>query len=372
MNRLKLRALPYVLLLLPLDLIVAVSLGIGVIAAAVYNVWPFTGKTRNQDEPGSLPGKKRATILILNWDGKHLLATCLPSVLAAVRATDGDHRVLVVDNGSTDGSAEFVRETFPEVRVLQLDRNYGFVGGNNRGVQTIDTDIVVLLNNDMIVDRGFLAPLLDGFTDNRVFAVTSQIFFEDQSKRREETGKTHGKFERGWFTLWHDDIDQSDDNRSTLPVLWAGGGSCAVDREKYLEVGGLDDLYHPFYVEDTDLSYEAWKRGWTCLLAPGSRVIHKHRATSSRKYSHRFVDNTIRRNIYLFTWKNVTDLSMLADHIINLPRIHGSAAINGGGSFEARAYLRAVLRLQQALSKRIRNRQSHRLSDRDVLLRSQQ
>src|SRR5262249_4665449 len=151
-------------------------------------------------------------------------------------------------------------------------------GGNHRGITSVRTDTVVLLNNDMIVDRGFLRPLLEGFSDPSVFAVTSQIFFADPRRRREETGKTRARFENGFFYLWHDDVKPSDGLKETLPVFWAGGGSCAIDRTKYLAIGGFDALYHPFYVEDTDLSYQAWKRGWKCLLAPASCVIHKHRS----------------------------------------------------------------------------------------------
>src|SRR5262245_35491071 len=159
----------------------------------------------------------RATILILNWDGKHLLEEGLPSVIRAVHKAAGGHEILVVDNGSTDGSVEFVRNRFPEVKVLPLDRNYGFIGGNNRGVETVETEVVVLLNNDMIVDEDFLPPLMAGFTDASVFAVTSQIFFEDQSRRREETGKTRALFEKGFFYLWHAEIDDADTKVKTLP-----------------------------------------------------------------------------------------------------------------------------------------------------------
>jgi GT2 family glycosyltransferase len=311
---------------------------------------------------------RTATIQILNWDGKHLLAECLPSVIEAVHASGGNHEILVVDNGSRDGSVEFIRDRFPEIHTLELDRNYGFVGGNNRGVHIAKTDVVVFLNNDMIVDRDFLQPLLEGFTDDSVFAVTSQIFFEDSSRRREETGNTRGKFENGFFTIWHEDIG-SDENWPVIPVLWAGGGSCAFDRIKYLELAGLDDLYHPFYVEDLDLSYRAWKCGWKCLLAPASRVIHKHRATSSRKYTHRFVDETIRRNLFLFTWKNVSDRSMLLEHILNLPRIHGRGMMATGCGAELRAYIRACIKFPFSAWRRFRQHEN-RWSDCDVLARS--
>ena len=374
MNWQKLRVLPCVTLLLPFDIIIAA----GLLLTSVFR--GRTPKLRRSTIPvhekmtGGIslcvPETPTATIQILNWNGKHLLEECLPSVVNAVRVAQGEHRILVVDNGSTDGSVQFVRERFPEVQLLQLDRNYGFVGGNNRGVKAVETEIVVLLNNDMIVDRDFLSPLLHGFTDDTVFAVTSQIFFSDRSKRREETGKTRAKFERGFFTVWHAEIDARDE-RSGVPVFWAGGGSAAFDRAKYLELGGLDNLYAPFYVEDADLSYRAWKRGWRCLLAAESRVIHKHRATSSRRYTHSFVDNTIRRNLFLFVWKNVSNPSMLFEHIINLPRIHGREMIVRGCRFEITAFVRAFLKLPAALWRRLKQPRTH-LTDREVLLRSHQ
>jgi GT2 family glycosyltransferase len=312
-----------------------------------------------------------ATIVIVNWDGKHLLEESLPALVEAIRYDGGAHQVLVVDNGSVDGSVDFINRHFPDVRVLALDRNYGFGGGNNRGVEQVQTGIVVLLNNDMVVERGFLRPLLAGFSDPAVFAVTSQIYFSDKKRRREETGKTRARFEHGLFYLWHDEILPDEERLKTIPVVWAGGGSCALDRAMYLEIGGFDPLYHPFYVEDTDLSYQAWKRGWKCVLAPASRVVHKHRGTSRPKFGDRFVDNTIRKNQYLFIWKNVTDISMILEHLINLPKIHGRAIRQDGAANELRAYLRALRRLPHCLRQRLACVSSYVMSDRDVLARSQ-
>jgi len=308
----------------------------------------------------------------VNWDGRQLLAECLPSVVEAVQHDGGNHEILVVDNGSTDGSVDFVRQHFPCVHVLALDRNYGFAEGNNRAIAQARTDIVVLLNNDMIVNREFLRPLLDGFSDPSVFAVTSQIFFPDSNRRREETGKTRGRFERGFFYLWHDDIRPDDTRGDNIPVFWAGGGSCAIDRKKYLAIGGFDSLYYPFYVEDTDLSYQAWKRGWKCLLAPASRVVHKHRSTSKAKFGTDFVENTIRKNQYLFIWKNITDAPMVAEHVLNLPRIHARAMLNQTPAFEIRGFLRAIRQLPAALRRRVHNAPHYVFSDREVLTRSQQ
>ena len=143
------------------------------------------------------------------------------------------------------------------------------------------------------------------------------------------------------------------------------------DRRRYLEIGGLDPLYHPFYVEDTDLSYQAWKRGWKCVLAPASRVVHKHRGTSRPKFGNRFVDNTIRKNQYLFVWKNVTDFSMILQHLMNLPRIHGRAMLYGEPAFEFQAFFRALRQLPEALRKRLSNLSQYVISDHEVLTRSQ-
>ena len=376
--RSKVGVIPYVVFLLPLDLVVTVAILLTQLCVFVSLSFRKLGKKGDRSlisctsEISDLsPFFPLATIVIVNWDGKHLLADCLPAVIESVKCAGGNHEILVVDNGSADGSAQFIRENFPQVRILALDRNYGFTGGNNRGADEAQTDIVVFLNNDMVVDRGFLRPLLTGFSDPSVFAVTSQIFFADTTRRREETGKTRARFEHGFFYLWHDDLRGEDSNLETLPVFWAGGGSCAIHRKKFLAIGGFDSLYHPFYVEDTDLSYQAWKRGWKCLLAPASRAVHKHRSTSRAKFGDRFVENTIRKNQYLFVWKNVTDLSMMLEHLANLPRIHARCIIQNGPRFEIRAFLRAVRQLPQALGKRLSGISHYVISDREVLARSQ-
>jgi GT2 family glycosyltransferase len=359
--RSKLRTLPYLLLLLPFDLVVAFCLCVSV---------PLCFRKHRGTETQRV-ASNIATIIIVNWDGKHLLAECLPPLIKAVQYDGRTHEIMVVDNGSTDGSIEFVRQNFPCVRILPLDRNYGFSAGNNRGIAEVRTDIVILLNNDMIVDRGFLGPLLDGFSDPSVFAVTSQIFFPDATRRREETGKTRARFDHGFFYLWHDDIEPAAQSTESIPVFWAGGGSCAIDRKKYLVLGGFDSLYHPFYLEDTDLSYQAWKRGWKCLLAPASRVIHKHRSTSKTKFGEDFVENTVRKNQYLFLWKNVTDVSPVLQHLLNLPRIHARAMLHHTPAFEIRAFLRAFRQLPGALRRRVTVASHYAISDREVLMRSQ-
>jgi GT2 family glycosyltransferase len=308
----------------------------------------------------------RASLVILTWEGLPLLKEYLPSVVTAVETDGRNHEILVVDNGSTDGTVEYLQEHFPSVNVLPLEKNFGFSEGNNRGVKAARHEIVILLNNDMQADPGFISPLLEGFQDEDTFAVSSQVFFQDKSRRREETGKTRGRWDRGFFEPFHDEVLAGDTTRKTIPILWGGGGSCAFDRQKFLDLGGFDTLFHPFYYEDTDLSYQAWKRGWKVWFAPGSVVLHRHRGTSQRKFGEHFVQNITRKNQYLFVWKNITHPLWLLEHFLWLPYHQARLIRQTSLFFELLAFCRAWRQLPACLYKRIRGRGQHRRSDPDI------
>src|SRR5579883_2772720 len=259
-----LRALPLLLLAPLLLLITALALAVADIIALFLPRIPATNRK---------PSTRAASLVIPNWNGRDLLEKFLPSWLASIESHPGSE-VLIVDNGSTDGSADWIRANYPQVHLLALDRNLGFGGGSNAGFRAASNDIVVLLNSDMRVEPDFLAPLLEGFRDADVFAVSCQIFFSDPNKVREETGLTQGWWEDGGLRVRHRIDNEIDD---LYPCFYGGGGSCAFDRRKFLELGGFDHILAPFYLEDTDLGYMAWKRGWKVLYQPRSVVYHEHR-----------------------------------------------------------------------------------------------
>src|SRR6202035_3914162 len=146
-----------------------------VIAAASIAMVDLAGALRKKQlTPDRRPTNASASVVIPNWNGRDLLEKYLPSVIEAL-AGNPANEIIVVDNGSQDGSAAFVSEHFPSVRLLALERNLGFGGGSNAGFRAAKNDIVVLLNSDMRVERDFLAPLLEGFTDESVFSVACQI-----------------------------------------------------------------------------------------------------------------------------------------------------------------------------------------------------
>ena len=196
--------------------------------------------------------------------------------------------------------------------LLALETNLGFGGGSNAGFRAAANDIVVLLNSDMRVEPDFLAPLLAGFTDEKVFAVSCQIFFSDPDRLREETGLTQGWWEDGGLRVRH----RIDDGISDLyPCFYGGGGSCAFDRSKFLELGGFDPLLAPFYLEDTDLGYMAWKRGWKVLYQPNSMVYHEHRGTIGKRFTERQIQAVLKKNFILFCWKNIHAWNKLLPHL---------------------------------------------------------
>lgn len=346
---------------MPLILLVAGAILIG--DALFHLLRPRLTKELPSLKP---PSADAASLIVLNWNGKELLAKGLPSVLAAVSYDGGVHEVIVVDNGSDDGSVDFVRAEFPEVKIVTLDRNYRFARGNNLGVHAACNDIVILLNNDMVVDKDFFRPLLVPFQEPDIFAVGSQIFFQDKEAHRAETGKTRGYFNNGWVQYLHDEITMGDEKAGYVPILWGSGGACAYDRDKFLAIGGLDTLYAPFYVEDLDLSYQAWKRGWRSLVSTKSMVMHKHRGTSRPKFGDRYVDNVTRKNSYLFFWKNITDGPMIRQHLANLPRILAGGMRIRGIPFEAEAFLWAMWQSPEALYKRYACWPDYHQSDAEV------
>ena len=293
---------------LPLIIVFPFLLAIGVAALALVDlVTAFRKKTL---PPNQRPNNASASVVIPNWNGRDLLAKYIPSIIEALSGNPGNE-IIVVDNGSEDGSAEFLRDHFPSVRVLALDRNLGFGGGSNAGFRAAHNDIVVLLNSDMRVESDFLAPLLEAFTDETVFSVACQIFFSDPNKLREETGLTQSWWENGSLRVRHRDDPAI---QVPYPCAYGGGGSCAFDRQKFLELGGFDELLAPFYMEDTDVGYLAWKRGWKVLYQPRSVVYHEHRGTIGKKFSKAHIDLVLKKNFALFCWKNIHEWSRLTSH----------------------------------------------------------
>jgi GT2 family glycosyltransferase len=368
-----LRALPLLILAPVLLTIAAISLALAdlvwVVTRLVFPSRNSGGRSRSRKRKDIRPDARAASLVIPNWNGRDLLERFVPSWLAAISGHPGSE-VIVVDNGSTDGSAAWLAANYPEVRVLALPENLGFGGGSNAGFRAAKNDVVVLLNSVMRVEPDFLAPLLDGFTDEGVFAVSCQIFLGDTTKRREETGLTQGWWQDGALRVSH---REDPDIHRLFPCFYGGGGSCAFDRHKFLELGGFDGLLAPFYLEDTDLGYLAWKRGWKVLYQPASIVHHEHRGTIGKRFTAGYIQSILQKNFLLFCWKNIHGWDYLAGHFFF--SFAGAVATGWSGDSptrtSGRGILRAFLHLPRAIGSRWAARSLASVDDAEAFRRSQ-
>ena len=301
----------------------------------------------------------RVSLIILSWNGKELLKRHLPSLVSAAENSAGCE-VIVVDNGSTDGTREYLKESYPQINLVRLDKNKRFTGGNNAGAEAAKGDIIVFLNNDVEAASDFLEPLLEHFDEQDVFAVGCKIMMKGV---RKESGLTRGSFKRGFLQVEH----SWEEYNKAVPILYASGAAFACDREKFMQLGGFDTIWDPFYWEDTDLCYMAWKRGWKVLFEPRSIVYHMHQATNNTKnFSRLFLNLPKEANKYLFIWKNISEPRYLFYHFVMLlpaliSRIFKLQFIRFLGFFIA------LFKLPRAVYSGIKDESYRKLKDSEIL-----
>lgn len=310
---------------------------------------------------------KSISVVIPNYNGKDLLDEYFPSLTAALEFYSGDFEVIVVDNGSVDESVSFLSRNYPEVRILKNSTNQGFGPAVNIGVKEAKHDIVLLLNNDIRVEKDFIAPLLRHFDNPSVFAVVSKSLVKLADNRVINESVTVPMFDGGLISSHQPLVGEknSDEIKLACTNFHASGGFGAFDRNKFLELGGFDDIYHPFYYEDVDLSYQAWKRGWVILYEPNSVVHHRSHATSCKVASDSYINRLELRNRFLLTWKNISDSAFVVSH---LKWILGLFAKSFRPSKRNERYLMIILlsalrRLPAVVFHRIKNAKYTKLSD---------
>lgn len=292
-------------------------------------------------------------ILVLNYNGRDLLEQCLPSVVTAARETSGC-TVSVVDNGSDDGSLAWVRAHWPDVGVFRCP-NLGLVSFNQI-VHRVAEPVLFLLNNDVKLTSGFVAPLLDVFRrSEKCFMAAPLCFGFDE--RSYEGMLTRVRLRRGLvqastrYPGHEEEFRQPGWTACAGPVL-------AVDREKFLALGGYDPLYLPGRLEDLDLCYRGWLAGWEACYVPQAVAYHKGFGSFHAAYGPAGCDVLALRNTLLFMWKNIRDARHMGEHLAMLPiRLLHSCASAAWTPAErrflfCRALVAALLRLPLALRRR--------------------
>ncbi len=289
----------------------------------------------------------KAHIVILNYNGEELLAKCLPSIVEAARNAKTPAQVTVLDNASRDRSREIV-ESFKGAVSWAESRENRVLCSYNEFLSGIPEEIVVLLNNDLRADPHFLDPLIQPFLINSdTFMVTSKSMSFDG--RLFEGGRTRFRLKYGVF--WASSRYPGHEPLKEIPGYTMAAGFGAFDRKKFLELGGYDDLYLPGRVEDSDLCFRAWRRGYRCLYEPKSVVYHEGGTSFHKKFGKQGTLVINHRNSFLFLWKNLEDPQLLLEHFIFLPARLLFALFTGRIDF-VRGFFQAVPLAKQALSRR--------------------
>ena len=251
------------------------------------------------------------SIIIVSWNGRHHLERCLNAVQAQ-RGVAAE--TILVDNGSTDGTAGYVREQFPWVRLVELAANAGFAGGNNAGVREARAPHVALLNNDTDADPEWLLRLRRGLDDAAgVALVTSRVVYMDDPGVVDSAGdgmtRAGGAFKRGHGA-------PAADFASSCEVFGVSGAACLMPTAVFRELGGFDEAFFASH-EDVDLSYRARLRGYACRYVADAVVLHRGSATLGRMSAHAVFHG--QRNLEWVYFKNTPRgilLRTLVSHLV--------------------------------------------------------
>lgn len=251
------------------------------------------------------------SVVMPNYNGETLLAENLPPLISALEAWGGNWELIVVDDCSRDSSRELLRRDFPAVQLICNERNLGFSGTCNRGMQVARYPLVLCINTDVLVEEGFIAPLVEHFGDSTLFAVTPNVLAAGEGKNQ---GIVHGLYGKGFLKGGFAPLEDRQPVRENLYAI----GACVVyDLEKFRALGGYSELYAPYLFEDVDISYRAWKRGWRSIYDPRGIVHHQNSATIGTQGKRR-KRRIYFRNRLLFHWANLRDTDMLLSHAMHV------------------------------------------------------
>ncbi len=216
----------------------------------------------------------KASVIVLTWNGEKFIMPCLTALLSQEYAP---FEVIVVDNASVDASVAIAQSFAPRMRVIRNDYNLGFAAGNNVGLQVADGDIVVLLNQDTVVQSGWLRAIIDTLADSTVGIVGCKALYPDGCSFQHAGGIVDPAcaFTRhiGW-----DEPDQGQYDAPSEPDF-VTGAALAIHRRVLQKLGGLDEQFHPAFFEEVDYCYRARRAGFRVVYQP--RAVLYHHETAS-------------------------------------------------------------------------------------------
>lgn len=291
----------------------------------------------------------KTSIVIPYWNGAEKIKKYLPKVLEFAKKNSIDE-IIATDDASTDETVNLLKKDFPEITIVERKKNEGFSSNVNTGVSKATGDFIFLLNSDAAPEPDVLKYALQHFANPKVFSVGCNV------------GGLWavGQFENGFFK--HDQAHQTTSGEAKAhKTLWVSGGSGIFRKSIWDELGGLDELFNPFYVEDVDLGYRAWKRGFINIWESKSKVDHyKEKGVIEDNFSRKKINDISERNMLIFIWKNITSKELMNEHIVALQKwlfSHPKYWI---------VFLSALVKYPEIMKKREIEKRHAKLSDEDI------
>jgi len=234
------------------------------------------------------------SIIIPNYNGVSLLEKYLPDTLRAIEYANVPYELIVVDDCSTDNSVGFIQANYPEVNLVVNSANQGFSFSCNQGINLAKMDLVLLLNSDVSLSEDYFLSLWKYFEDPLTFGVMSRIMnkngeIEDAARFLSFSGL---KFKSTNFYY-------SEDPAVRTPTAYLSGANALICREKLMELKGFDEVFSPFYCEDVDLSFRAWRLGWKCFYDHQAVCYHEVSTTTRQVKSKRALKIAVYKNKFM-------------------------------------------------------------------------
>jgi GT2 family glycosyltransferase len=303
----------------------------------------------------------KVDIVIPNYNGSHLIEKNLSAVIKSMEGYSG--KIIIVDDGSAVEDKEKLRKFLKGkegILFIEHDVNKGFSSAVNTGVKTATGDYVTLLNSDVSPSGHFLFSALQKLeNDPNLFAVgcMDESIEGDKKVLR---GRGIAVWKKGMLHHMRGEVDKAD-------TFWVSGGSSVFRRSIYKQLGGMDEIFNPFYWEDIDLSYRAQKAGYKIIFDKRCVVKHMHDEGSIKTF---FAKNTITstayRNQFIFIWKNITNYYFLLNHFIFLPVNCYGALRRGDKNFFNGLFL-AVGQLPAIIVRRRKQKRFYKISDPEII-----
>jgi len=268
-----------------------------------------------------------------------------------------DCEVIIVNDNPKESLKNDLKE-FRNIILIENSQNLGFARSVNKAVRKASKKYVMLLNDDvLLIDESFNKALDLFEKDQSLFAVS----FAQKEKDNSIVGKNIFYWKRG--LIFHSKAK----NVKFGHNAWADGGACLIDKNKFLQLGGFDSIYSPFYWEDIDLSYQAWKQGYNILFYPNILMKHHHESTIGKYFSKNFIETTAYRNQFIFIWKNIIEVDLILKHIFLLPYNLVYYSLLKGQTNFIKGFFEALKHLNTVLDKRIKSNLSRILPDNEIL-----